>query len=270
MKPCLNQDTLRPTPTDLFLRIAKNTGFDAVEFTMDKIETAIQQDVLNKLKEELREHELQTASINGPENFNLLERSEFSNLLKRTEGIIHAAREMGCNLLIPVPSPIKADTSNEEVIDQTTHALIELADCCGDMDLGLEFLGMRECSINNLETASEVVRRVALRNVGLVIDTFHMHLSDSRLSDIAKLKGYQVFLIHVNDSERGDKTRLTDANRLFPGEGSIDLKAFASSIGEIGYDGFLSLELLRPEYWQRDAEEIARAGRDSLKRIFGV
>lgn len=129
---------------------------------------------------------------------------------------------------------------------------------------------MQECSINNLKTASEVVSRVGLPNVGLVIDTFHMHLSESRLSDISELKADQVFLVHVNDSEPGDRTKLTDANRIFPGEGTIDLKAFAASIGRIGYDGFLSLELLRPEYWQRDAEEIARAGRDSLKRVFGV
>lgn len=107
MKPCLNQDTLRSTPTDRFLRIAKKTGFDAVEFTMDKIETANHEGVLNKLKEELREQKLQTVSINGPENFNLLERRDFSSLLKRTEGIVHAAHEMECNLLIPVPVPVR-------------------------------------------------------------------------------------------------------------------------------------------------------------------
>lgn len=269
MKPCLNQDTLRSTPTDKFLRIAKKTGFDAVEFTMDKIETANDQTVLNKLIEELREQKLHTASINGPENFNLLEHHDFSTLLKRTDVIVSAARDMECNLLIPVPSPIKPGTSKEETIEQTTRALIELADHCGDINLGFEFLGMRDCSINNLEAASEVVGRVGLPNVGLVIDTFHMYLSDSKLSDIGELKD-RVFLVHVNDSERGDKANLTDANRLFPGEGTIDLKAFAATIGRIGYDGFLSLELLRPEYWQRDAEEIARAGRDSLKRVFGV
>jgi 2-keto-myo-inositol isomerase len=67
-----------------------------------------------------------------------------------------------------------------------------------------------------------------------------------------------VFLIHVNDSERGDKANLTDANRLVPGKGTIDLKAFAAAIRKIGYDEFLSLELLRPEYWQRDADVVIR------------
>ncbi|HYW00235.1 MAG TPA: hypothetical protein VE862_02125, partial [Candidatus Acidoferrum sp.] len=67
MKPCLNQDTLRKTPFDKFLSIAKRTGFDAIEFTVDKIDPILETDETMKLRTKIDEERLKAASINGPE-----------------------------------------------------------------------------------------------------------------------------------------------------------------------------------------------------------
>ncbi len=48
------------------------------------------------------------------------------------------------------------------------------------------------------------------------------------------------------------------------------MKAFASALKGIGYDYYLSLELLRPAYWDQNAGEVAAKGRDSLRRVFGI
>jgi 2-keto-myo-inositol isomerase len=271
VKACINQDTLRTTPTEDFLRISKRAEFNAVEFTMDKIEAILKNGTVEGMNDLVREQELETVSINGPENFNLLGQHEFSELLNRTGKVVDAAKQLNCNLLVPVPSTAHKEMSEEYTISQTTEALAELADYCGNsVNLGLEFLGMRDCSINNLHSAMETIKRVGRANVGLVLDSFHMYVSDSRFSDMSQLKRDQLFLVHVNDSEKGDKSRLTDANRLYPGQGDINLTGFSAALRDVGYDGFLSLELLRPEYWNQDPVAVARAGRESLKRTFGV
>ena len=267
MKPCLNQDTLRSTPTEKFVEISSHAGYDAVEFTIDKIEAILEKGNLSEINALVNQEELSVASINGPENFNLLDDRAFTELLERTDKTVKAAGELDCQLLIPVPSPAKEGMSHETCVAQTAAALSKMADRYGSgIKLGLEFLGMSSCSINNLQTAVETMRRVDRPNVGLVLDSFHMHISDSRFADISQLKDEQVFLVHVNDSEQGDKRALTDANRLYPGEGEIDLKAFASVLSGIGYDSYLSLELLRPAYWQQNPVEVAAKGRDSLNR----
>ena len=271
MKPCLNQDTLRTTPTEKFIEISSHSRFDAVEFTMEKIEAILDKKSLPETNALVRREGLSVASINGPENFNLLDDREFTELLNRTGKIVEAARELDCQLLIPVPSPAKEGMSQDAAIAETAAALSKMAARYGSrIRLGLEFLGMTDCSINNLHAAIETIRRVDNSNVGLVLDSFHMHISDSRFSDINQLKAEQVFLVHVNDSEQGDKRTLTDANRLYPGEGEIDLKAFASALNGIGYDNYLSLELLRPAYWEQNAEDVAAKGRNSLNRVFGI
>ena len=271
MKPCLNQDTLRTTPTEKFIEISSRSRFDAVEFTMDKVEAILEKKSLPEINALVRREGLSVASINGPENFNLLDDREFTDLLNRTGKIVEAARELDCQLLIPVPSPAKQGMSQDAAVAETAAALSKMAARYGSrIRLGLEFLGMTHCSINNLHAAIETIRRVDNSNVGLVLDSFHMHISDSRFSDINQLKAEQVFLVHVNDSEQGDKRTLTDANRLYPGEGEIDLKAFASALNGIGYDNYLSLELLRPAYWEQNAEDVAAKGRNSLSRVFGI
>ena len=271
MKPCLNQDTVRTTATGEFLRVAKHSDFNSIEFTMDKIEAMLKEGNLAQVKNQLNQQKLEVASINGPENFNLLDDRAFSEILIRTDKIVEAAREFHCQLLIPVPSPAKDGVNEQTTIAETASALSQIAERYGDATkLGLEFLGMKSCSINNLHTAIETIKRVGKSNVGLVLDSFHMYVSDSKFDEITQLDPEQVFLVHVNDSEPGPKTELTDANRLYPGEGVIDLNGFASVLKKIGYDDELSLELLRPAYWEQDAELVAVKGRESLRRVFGV
>jgi 2-keto-myo-inositol isomerase len=238
---------------------------------MDKVESMLKERSITNTRDRLYEQGLPLASVNGPENFNLLDERAFSAILERTDKIVEAAREFYCKLLIPVPSPSRDGVSEQVAIAQTASALSQMADRYGDeIELGLEFLGMRSCSINNLQAAVETIRRVDRRNVGLVLDSFHMHLSDSKFSQVGELDADKVFLVHVNDAETGDRLNLTDANRLFPGEGVIDLKTFASVLKEIGYDNRISLELLRPEYWEQDPEQVAVKGRKSLRLVFGV
>lgn len=268
MKPCLNQDTLRKTPFEKFLSVAKRTGFEAIEFTVDKIEPILDTDDVINLRTKIDGVRLKTASINGPENFNLLTEKDFADLLTRTKKLSSCAATLNCDLLLPVPATNQSNVSKAVVMERTVRCLEKLADVCGEeIRLGLEFLGMHNCSINNLKDGVEVVRRVGRSNVGLTLDSFHSYLSGENFAEIAKLDRDEIFMVHVNDCEKGFRENMTDANRLFPGQGAIDLQNFLSRVRETGYDDYISLELLRPAYWDRDPEEIATIGRESLKRF---
>jgi len=271
MKPCLNQNTLRTTATEAFLQVARRAEFDAVELTMGMVEPIIEKNAVSQLKRKIEDNGLTVASINGPENFNLLTEQEFETLLSRIRKLATASREIGCNLLVPVPCVLKGAASRQSIVTKTAHSLTKLSEICEeDMRFGLEFLGQQECSINNLDTAVEVIDLVAKRNVGLVIDSFHMHLSRTGFSELAKIARDRLFLVHVNDSEKGDASKLSDANRVLPGEGVTDLLEFRTSLARTGYDGFVSLELFRESYWKQDPDEVAKIGRESLRRVFGV
>jgi 2-keto-myo-inositol isomerase len=276
LKSSLNQDTLKSTTTDDVIRIAHKTGYDAIEFAQAKIETIMREEGSSRRLVRLLEDQIvAVASVQGPEFFNLLSEKDFGEVVERAKVLADVAREVGTDVLVPVPSFVDESVNNEmsrvKIESSTALALQKLAKACGDdTRLGLEFLGFRNCSINSLQSGIRVIDKVGLPNVGLTVDTFHMHLSQSKVTDLGKIDGKRIVLVHVNDSESGDVTKLADSNRLFLGDGVIDLERFRDALASTSYDGYVSLELLRPEYWEMNPEEVARKGREGLRKIFKV
>jgi 2-keto-myo-inositol isomerase len=58
---------------------------------------------------------------------------------------------------------------------------------------------------------------------------------------------------------------LTDAHRLLPGLGVLPLKEIIEALRQIGYDGVASVEIFRPEYWERDPFELALAAKSAAE-----
>jgi sugar phosphate isomerase/epimerase len=52
-----------------------------------------------------------------------------------------------------------------------------------------------------------------------------------------------------------------------PGEGVIDLQKFVRLLKQIGYNGFVSLELFREDLWRADPLEVARTGLQKMRAI---
>ena len=50
-----------------------------------------------------------------------------------------------------------------------------------------------------------------------------------------------------------------------PGDGISDLKQDCDLLRQIGYDGFVSLELFREDLWQQDPLEVATVGLEKMK-----
>ena len=60
---------------------------------------------------------------------------------------------------------------------------------------------------------------------------------------------------------------IENAHRLLPGEWVIPLDDILVSLKQTGFDGLCSVELFRPEYWERDPGELATAARTATLEI---
>ena len=54
-----------------------------------------------------------------------------------------------------------------------------------------------------------------------------------------------------------------DALRLFPGKGIMPLNRIFRALKSIGYDDKVSVEIFRPQYWNRPPLPVAREARTS-------
>ena len=68
-------------------------------------------------------------------------------------------------------------------------------------------------------------------------------------------------MVHINDVERAPRRKMHDALRLFPGKGIIPLPGILRMLKAIGYAGKVSVEIFRPQYWDRPPLQVAREAR---------
>lgn len=244
--------------------IAAECGFGALEVWAGKVAGYERERPLKALGERLRALGVQPWCINSIEDITLLDAAGRRELLAELARTCEMARAIGAASIIVVPGRHDHVDSAAAIAD-AVDVLRQMSDTAGDIALAFEFLGKPGCDVPTLDMAIEIVEKVGRPNVGMVIDTFHFYAGGSALADIARVPVDKLFVVHVNGCEDLPPGELTDAHRLYPGEGVIPIDAILREIRRIGYDGVFSVEIFRPEYWGQDARLVARTARGTAE-----
>ncbi|MCC2685108.1 MAG: xylose isomerase [Paenibacillaceae bacterium] len=89
-------------------------------------------------------------------------------------------------------------------------------------------------------------------------------------SDIKKLDKSQIVHVHINDAPSVPVAEALDNNRLYPGEGVIDLAGFLQALKQIGYDGVVAQEVLTPQPPTESSEALVRKSQAAFDRVFAA
>jgi 2-keto-myo-inositol isomerase len=76
-----------------------------------------------------------------------------------------------------------------------------------------------------------------------------------------------LLVVHLNDAEDLPKPQLTDAHRLYPGEGVVPVVPILGALRERGFDGVASVEIFRPAYWKQDPHVVAATAHASAMNV---
>jgi D-psicose/D-tagatose/L-ribulose 3-epimerase len=114
---------------------------------------------------------------------------------------------------------------------------------CG-VKLALEPLNRFETDmINTTAQGLDLIEEVGAPNLGLHLDTFHMHLEEKDSAAAIRLAGPRLFHFHACENDRG-----------VPGSGQVHWPEVAAALKAIDYQGAVVIESFTPQL-----EEIARA-----------
>ncbi len=134
--------------------------------------------------------------------------------------------------------------------------------------LALEFRGLASfCS--SLDTAVALVADCGEPNVGVNLDVFHYYTGPSKLEDLDLLTRDNLALVQLCDLAGVPRELAQDSNRVLPGDGDFRLGPIIERIRAIGYDGYVSLEVMNPMLWQVKTSQVAEVGLAALKRVIG-
>lgn len=272
MKIALNGATTMRADLETDIKAASEAGFELIEIWAAKLRAFLKTKSTGDLKKLLDEANIEPYSINSIEHITFRSADDYAKIKAECEELSRIAGEIGCPYVVVVPGKLPENAAKEEILDESVKVLNELADIAEkyNVSLAFEFLGQTDCSVQTLDFCREIVEKVNRKNVGLVIDTFHFYAGNSTFAAIDALDPEKLFIFHINDAENLPKDNLTDAHRLYPGEGILPIKEMKSHFDKIGYDRMVSVEIFRPEYWNQDPFEVARKARKATIEVLGL
>jgi D-psicose/D-tagatose/L-ribulose 3-epimerase len=124
--------------------------------------------------------------------------------------------------------------------------LREIADYASKVSikLAIEVLNRFETDlVNTAQQALDFVTQVGRANIGLHLDTFHMHIEEQDSAAAIRLAGTRLFHFHASENDRG-----------IPGTGQVNWQGVAAALRDIHYEGAVVIEAFTPE-----VKSIARA-----------
>lgn len=161
--------------------------------------------------------------------------------VERIAGMIRLAAEFGAKVNT---GRVRGFIHEGETVETATGRYLECLDRCADVaePLGVELIvepvNRYEVNfINNCAEGLEIVRRAGRACVKLMPDLFHMNIEDASFRQSLEAARDYISYVHVADS-----------NRLAPGWGHMPFDEIFQVLADIGYDGYITAEILpRPD-----------------------
>jgi 2-keto-myo-inositol isomerase len=270
MKIALNGATTMHANLETDIHVAEATGFDFLEIWAAKLRSFLQHRTTRELNELLARAGVPPLSINSIEHVTFRDAQAYESIKEQCEELSRVAAEIKCPFIVVVPGRVPdGGVERAEVISESVRVLRELCDIAArhDVALAFEFLGQPDCSVPTLGLAHEIVRATDRPNLGLVIDSFHFYAGGSTVEMIEALDPKLIYVFHINDAENLPREQLEDRHRLLPGLGILPLREMIGAFRKIGYDKVASVEIFRPEYWDREPFALAREARTATQNV---
>ncbi len=268
MKPCISQACVLSTNFAEDVKGSVEGGCQTIEVWLTKLEKHLETSNIAETKALIADHgvTLAAASYQGGLFLSTGEqkKSHYDHFKKRLD----LCQGLGIPLLnICSDFPARVD---QTILQTALAGLREAAQWAEAFNtkLSLEFR-YQSAFANNLESAYAFISASGMENVGITLDTFHFHCGPSKLADINAIDPSKLFFVQVSDISAVPKELATDSDRIFPGDGDIDLVAIFKELKKIGYQGYLSLELLNPVISQSKPSQVVELGIGALTRILG-
>ena len=260
----LNSSTIRPTPILDKIAIAGRTGYGAIELWHDDIDLhLLTGGTLADIRKAADDNGLEVPTTIFLKGWWDTVGEEYEQEIDEIKRRLEQSVAVGATYAIGGPPLGEVDF---ELGGRQYARLLEIGREFGIKPI-MEFLGFSE-QVNSIEAALRVMEGSGDGDATTVLDPFHIYRGGGDVESIAKLTSDQIAISHFNDCiDTKPREEQHDPDRVMPGDGIFDLGRYCQLLKEVGYDGWLSLELFREDLWEQDPEEVAREGLEKMKAV---
>lgn len=265
---CLNTSTIRGHKLSLHdeMDIAAKAGYEGMEVWIDELDRYVQSGgSLKDLGTRFRDKGLTVESAIGFPEWIVDDDARRAKGLEEAKRNMEMLTQIGCKrIAAPASGATDKRMSDLGRIGERYRALLELGEKMSVQPI-IEVWGFSQ-TLTTLSDATFAAIATDHPKASILADVYHLHKGRSGFNGLALLNGAKMHVFHVNDypGEPGPAT-ITDAHRVYPGDGVAPLKQVFTTLRDIGFRGAISLELFNPEYYKQDAATVARTGLEKTR-----
>ncbi|MBS4176146.1 sugar phosphate isomerase/epimerase family protein [Lederbergia citrea] len=257
--------------------LASENGFGAIDVSGQELRDFIGQKGLEEAKAFLQEHQVKIGSIGLPVEWRHSD-EKFREGLSALLNDAKTAAEFGCTSCCTYVLP-STDYNAAHFMALATKRLKLCAQILNEygINLGLEYVGPHHLRtawknpfIWDLKSTLDWIDAIGELNVGLLLDSYHWYTAGESYEDLLALKPAQITHVHLNDAKDVPIDEVLDNDRVYPGEGVIDLAGFLKALNEIGYKGAIVQEILTIEPPSESNKELAEKSGKAFEKVFAA
>jgi sugar phosphate isomerase/epimerase len=144
--------------------------------------------------------------------------------------------------------------------------ILELGDKSGVVPQ-LEMWGF----MKNMSNVSEVLymaMKTANKSARILLDIFHLYKGQTSLDTLPFMDPLTVDILHMNDYPATLSYEvITDADRIYPGDGIAPIKRILQILGRHNHPLVLSVEVFNKGYYSQDALIVAKTALSKMKTL---
>jgi 4-hydroxyphenylpyruvate dioxygenase len=265
MKPCLSEATTLPATFAGDVAAYADGGCTAMEVWLTKLETHLEKHSVEETKKLLGDRGMTLAAASYQGGL-LLSQGE-----QRKAHYDHFRRRLDLCAAFNIPTMLVVadfvEAINQTALERAVVSLKQAAQWAAafNVRLALEFRGKSTfCAC--LDTALSLIAHCGEMNVGVNLDVFHHYIGPSKFEDLRLLTNKNLAFVQMCDLAGVPRELATDADRILPGEGDFQLGPIVEHLRKIGYDGWVSVELMNPTLWKVKTSQVAGLSMAALRR----
>lgn len=265
---CLNTSTLRGNNLDLMaeITVASKAGYKAIEPWLREIDAyTAKGGTLKDLAKHISDSGL---TVEDAIAFNAWLDDDDT---RRTASMENLKREMDTVAQIGgkrIATP-PGNNGNGVSLQNAAKYYIEALDIGVKMGVQplMELWGQSPV-LGPLQNGVTVAIETGRPDASMLLDIAHLYKSGLQFPALRQINGATLHVIHINDyPAMDDRTKLTDANRVYPGDGVAPFGQIMRDLRDSGFRGYFSLELFNKDYWQQSADQNAKTGIEKIRAV---
>jgi len=176
--------------------------------------------------------------------------------------------QLDCPYVAAPAAGVNRRIDDLDVCGARYRKILQLGDSIGVIPL-LELWGTN-AMLSKLSDCVTIAIASKHPKASLLLDAYHYYRGGNQFESLKQIAGSSMHVFHVNDYPADPpREKLTDADRIYPGDGICPLAEILKTLRQSGFRGVLSLELFNKSYWESsDPLSVAKTGLEKMRNAF--